>query len=257
MFQRKVTTAEIINEFAIALEEASGEACRNAFKEFIESHDTIEEVVHRGGNPYKFKKVISKTFLTRFGEVEIDRRYYHCHSAGGPGVLPLDEQIDMQNRFVMSDVVEFLLYGVGKLIPTDLAEMFAKINHFKPSAELIHDIVNQDGQAFHNFLNSGDDGGSIRTVTPPAETPTAMVASIDGGNLHVREPGKKKGAKTKRPGKNFGDTEKDEKRSSYKNAMIGRIIANTSNSNIGRPRIGTKHLSRLSLPSWHPMTFYI
>ena len=219
----KSTTAEIINEFAIALEEASGEACRNAFKEFIESHDTIEEVVHRGGNPYKFKKVISKTFLTRFGEVEIDRRYYHCHSAGGPGVLPLDEQIDMQNRFVMSDVVEFLLYGVGKLIPTDLAEMFAKINHFKPSAELIHDIVNQDGQAFHNFLNSGDDGGSIRTVTPPAETPTAMVASIDGGNLHVREPGKKKGAKTKRPGKNFGDTEKDEKRSSYKNAMIGTI----------------------------------
>jgi len=246
-------TAELISDFGAALDDASGAACRKALKDFIEAHDTCEEVIHKDGKPYKFKKVISKTFLTRFGEIQINRRCYY-HWRGGPGLFPLDEKIDMQGRFVMPDIVEFLLYGVAKLIPSDLAEMFTKINHFKPSAPLIQDIVNQDGQGFHNFLNSNNRAASIRTITPPAEAPTAMVASMDGANLHVREPGKKKGAKTKRPGKNTGAAEKEEKSSSYKNAMIGTISYyntaevidfNTQEKVIEPSRINTTYIGRM------------
>jgi len=215
-------SSDLITAFGVALEEASGKACRRALKFFIEAHESDEEFIFRDGKRCKSNKVIAKTFLTRFGEIEIDRRYYK-HWDSGPGSFPLDEQIDMQDRFVMSDVVEFLLYGVAKLTPSDLADLFAKISHFKPSESLIQNITNQDGQALHNFLQSNDVGESIRVVTPPSEMPTAMVASMDGANLHVRVPGKKKGAKTKRPGKNTGDAEKEVKSSCYKNAMIGTI----------------------------------
>jgi hypothetical protein len=159
--------------------------------------------------------------LSRFGVVEIERRAYY-HWQGGSGIFPLDEAIGMDGRYVMPDVVEFMLFGAGMLTPKELESMFEKMNHFKPSASLIQKIINQDGQALHNFINDPEYARIARKIEAPRETTTALVASFDGANLMVREPGKKRGARPKRPGKEAKSSGQD-KSCSYKNAMIGSI----------------------------------
>ena len=122
-FNEKSLSGELITRFGEALEAASGEACRTGLKEFIESQDAVSESVVEGGKKHNFKMVISKPFLSRFGVIEISRRaYYHWRKS--PGLFPLDQKMDMVGRYVMPDVVEFLLYGAGKLTPKELEGMF-------------------------------------------------------------------------------------------------------------------------------------
>lgn len=216
------STSDLILEMGTALEEASGVACRSGLVELIENHDCSEESISRDGNEYRFKEVSTKSFLSRFGVIEVSRRSFH-HWRGGPGIIPLDDQMEMSGRYTMPDVVEFFLYGAAMLTPRELEGMFNKINHFKPSASLIQDVINQDGQALDNFLHHPERDDDVRAVDAPKLPVTALVASFDGANLLVREPGRKRGAKTKKPGKDNNNGQPIEKSCSYKNAMVGSI----------------------------------
>ena len=179
------STSDLILEVGKALEEASGDACRSGLVEVIENNDCSEESISRDGNEYRFKEVSTKSFLSRFGVIEVSRRTFH-HWRGGPGIIPLDDEMEMSGRYTMPDVVEFLLYGAAMLTPKELEGMFNKINHFKPSASLIQDVINQDGQALDNFLHHPDRDDSVRAIEAPEEPVTALVASFDGANLLVR-----------------------------------------------------------------------
>lgn len=221
-FNDESLTNEGVTAFCDALEQAASEGCRAGLKEMIESHETDEEyIVHDDKNHY-FKRVSSKPFLTRFGVVEIDRRTYY-HYTGGPGIVPLDEQWNMQGRYAMSDVAEYILFLSAMLTPKEVESVFAKINMFTPSDSLIQDIINEDGQALNQFIHHPDYADQARRINPPDEPVDALVISADGANLHVREKGHKKGARTKRPGSENNQGKPIEKSSSYKNAMIGSI----------------------------------
>lgn len=243
---------EMVCLFSQALEEAAGDACRDGLKEYIETHEVDTETVERDGKNFRFKEVISKPMLSRFGVINIERRGYY-HWRGGSGIFPLDEAMGMTGRYVFPDVVEFILFGAGMLTPKDLEAMFEKMNSFKPSASLIQNIINQDGQALHNYINNPEYTGSVRKVEAPQEAATALVASFDGANLMVREPGKKRGARAKRPGKDNKSKDR-EKSCSYKNAMIGSISfynsRQTDDTDSGQPvikpnRINSFYLGRM------------
>ena len=189
--------SETIGLFSDALEEATATACQKGLKDYIESQDAELEAVERGGKSYRFKNVMSKPMLTRFGVIEVERRAYY-HWQKGAGIFPLDEAISMSGRYAMADVTESILFGAGMLTPKELEAMFDKISPFKCSASLIQKIINQDGQALHNFPNDQQCGATARKIEPLEEVATALVASFDGANLMVREPGKKRGARSKR-----------------------------------------------------------
>jgi len=214
--------SEMVEKFVQALEGASGIACRTGRVDLIESYEYKEDTLTRDGKQYQLKTSTNKKFLSRFGEIVVKRKTFH-HWDGGRGLVPLDEQMKMTGRYVMPDVVEFILYGSGKLKPSELEGMFNKANHFKPSASLIQDIINQDGQALGNFLDDANRPPSVREIKAPETPVKALVASFDGANVLVREPGKKRGARVKKPSKEGVINEPIEKSCSYKNAMVGSI----------------------------------
>ena len=84
--------AALVSAVSTGLEESLAEAGRAAFKAFIEQFDTPEACIVRGDRTY-FPKggTASKKFLTIFGEVELERRYYHPR-CWGAGIVPLDER---------------------------------------------------------------------------------------------------------------------------------------------------------------------
>lgn len=221
-FNENLPLPEVLNQLTSALKEASNDCCRAGLVEFIEGHEKELEAVTVDGKNHRYKNTTTKTFLSAFGPIEVNRRTYH-HWGGGKGVVPLDEQIDMSGRYVMHDVVESMLYGAAMLTPKDLERMFDKVSDFTPSASLIQDIINEDGKAFDNFLHDPQRADYVRAITPPDKSVDALVASFDGVNVMVREPGKKRGARTKKPAKEFNNGQPVEKSCSYKNAMIGAI----------------------------------
>lgn len=221
-FNGKLPLSEVLLQFTEALQEASNECCRSGLVEFIEAQEEAVEVIERDGKKYRYKNSSNKPFLSIFGPINVTRRTYH-HWAGGSGFVPLDEQINMTGRYVMPDVVESLLYGAAMLTPKELESMLDKVSAFNPSASLIQDIINEDGKAFDNFLHDPDRDDHVRAITLPDKPVDALVASFDGVNVLVRESGKKRGAHTKKPAKDFNDGQAVDKSCSYKNAMIGAI----------------------------------
>lgn len=217
-----LTVVEVLESLTIGLQEASRESCSSALVEFIQEQDNHVDAVERNGKHYRYKRNTKKTFLSVFGPIEVERRTYH-HWQGGQGLVPLDEEIGMPGRYVMSDVVESILFGAGMLTPKELSSMFDKVCAFHPSASLIHDIINEDGQALDNFLHDPERKDHVRSITPPDTPVDALVASFDGVNVLIREPGKKRGARTKKPAKDYNNGQPVEKTCSYKNAMIGAI----------------------------------
>jgi hypothetical protein len=105
------------------------------------------------------------------------------------------------------------------LTPSDVSELVGRMCPYQPSPSLIQDLVNEDGAVINKLLSLPDHAAKMR---PPAEVdqePSAVAVSMDGANVLVREPGKKRGRPTQRPGK-----EDDRPKSaSYKNAMVGAI----------------------------------
>lgn len=222
IFNENHSATTIVELFISALDESSSEACRSGLVNLIESFECEEESMERDGKQYQLKNQASKKFLSRFGEIEVNRKSFY-HWAGGSGIIPIDEELELAGRYVMPDVVEIILLGLSMAKPSELECLFGKTNHFKPSASLIQDIANQDGQALNDFLHGDDSPPNIREIKPPETPVAAVVASFDGANLLVREPGKKRGARVKKPSKDGVCNGPIEKSCSYKNAMVGAI----------------------------------
>lgn len=221
-FNTELLSSNLLVQFSQVLQDASGQACREGLKEFIQSHEEALESVSRCGIDYRYKTTTSKPFLSRFGEIKVCRRTYH-HWRGGTGIVPLDEMMGMTGRYMMPDVAEYVLFGAGMLTAKEQESMFQKVNPFKPSASLIQNVINQDGKALDNYLNHPDHVNEARQIGVPGGHISALVASFDGGNLMVREPGLKRGAREKRPGKDKSPNKPIETAYSYRNAMVGAI----------------------------------
>ena len=64
-------------------------ATRAAFKTFIERYDISEPSLDVNGQTVRFKDVVPKEFLTRFGPIDIQRCLYQA-DRGGSAYVPLD-----------------------------------------------------------------------------------------------------------------------------------------------------------------------
>jgi hypothetical protein len=226
----------LVSEVSCGLERSLDEAGRAAFKSFIEQFECGEERIERDGRTYRLKdEADSKSFLTVFGEVELTRRYYHCHH-GGPGIVPLDESWDMQGkRYAMPEIVEKILWSSAEVTPGKLEEFCGKMCRFNPSAACIQDIIARDGAGMATMLETEKEGVECRGIEVPEGT-EVIACSLDGANVLLREKGVKRGRKAQRPGLKDNkagvsglkvkgdDTETDPTGQSgtcYKNAMVG------------------------------------
>ena len=219
-------SAELVSHFTEALHSALMDGGKSRLKTLLESYDTTEDSLlidtpqSETPDRYTYKTTSPKKFLTSFGEIEINRRLYY-HWKGGAAWIPLDQAWNMQKRYAAPEVTEVLLLSSSMLCASEVSQLLAKTSPFKPSVSLIHDIINQDGSALADMLEQPALEKEARPIELPDQPITALVASMDGANVLVREPGKKRGRPTERPGNEKKNTTSKTSSCSYKNAMIG------------------------------------
>jgi hypothetical protein len=211
-------TSQLVSEVSAALHQSLFEGARAGLAQFIEAYNSQEETVDRDGLNYRFKGLDSKTFLTIFGDIVVNRSRY-SHWKGGPSIVPLDEAWGMQERYATPEITVHLLLAVSMLTPSEVSELVGRMCPYHPSPSLIQDLVNEDGAVINKLLSLPDHAATMRAPVDVDQQPSVVAVSMDGANVLVREPGKKRGRPAERPGK-----EDDQpKSSSYKNAMVGSI----------------------------------
>lgn len=209
-------TAELAQQVSHALEDAFSAAGRAALKGFLESYDLQEPQLTSDDQTLRFKMYSPKTFLTRFGLIEIVRALYQA-DRGGQAFAPLDHFWDMNGHFATLDVREAICLALSHMTAYESAQLFSKCSLFRPSATAIQHVAEKvhDEIAPQQTALEGKIQGQIRVP----EGSQVLVASMDGVNVPLREPGATRGRPAERPGQ---ETDA-EKQSCYKNAMVGTI----------------------------------
>jgi hypothetical protein len=147
----------------------------------------------------------------------LSRRVYQP-DAGGPCHIPLDAAWGMEGEFATVDVRDAVLFSVALLTPKETETLLKKCALFRPSETAIKTMAHQMGR----WLEMHEDQvlETIRSEESLPEPTRVLCASLDGTNVLLAEPGKKRGRPMERP----GDPAKAEPSSTcYKNAMVGSI----------------------------------
>ena len=209
-------TGELALQARTALVESFGHASRTAYQAFLESYDRPEPQIEHQGQTLRYKLVSPKTFLTSFGPIALDRRLYQA-DAGGPSYVPLDQRWDMDGHFAVEEVRQAVCYAMAHLTAGEAEQLLRLGSLFQPSATAIQHIVDKVSAEIEPSREALDT--TIRAgVETPAET-KVLVASMDGTNVLLREPGVRRGRPQERP----RGQPPEPKNASYRNAMVGTI----------------------------------
>ncbi len=210
----KPLSADSFSEFIGGMSEAVSRGALAGLKIYLESQDTSEPWIMRDGVKLRFKTEGRKELMTPFGVLDLTRCLYQADS-GGRTVVPLDESAGIRGLSATREVREAALFGSAHSTPDEVAQMLAKMALFRPSPTAIKNMVSDAGaQIEAGFAPLMEQVRSEEVAPPDARV---MVASLDGANVLLNEPGPKKGRPAERPG--IDPTNK----SSYRNAMVGSI----------------------------------
>lgn len=209
-------TSELAGQVSQALENAMASATRAALKTFIERYDVSEPSLDINGQTVRFKDRVSKEFLTRFGPIDIQRGLYQA-DRGGSAYVPLDILWEMQGHYAVPEVREAICFAMAHMTAEETAQLFSMCSLFKPSSQAIKNIVEKVQMEIEPHWETLDQ--RVRDQIKPSSETRALVVSMDGVNVLLREPG----SRQRRPSERPGTEQEIEKNSSYKNAMVGTI----------------------------------
>jgi len=199
---------------------AAGQA---GLRTFLESHEESSETVDLHGQRYRYKFDSTKLFHTSFGVMELSRRLYQPDQ-GGESFVPLDAAWGMEGEYATPEVREACLFGLGLNTSEEVEAMLKKCALFHPSASTIKRMATDMKAWLEEHKDTVD--AAIREQEPvPAEV-DILVGSLDGVNVLLAEPGKKKGRPTERP-----KQKQDDEKTSYRNAMVGSVSLYTCDTN--------------------------
>jgi hypothetical protein len=207
-------TGELAEQARSALVASFHQASQKAYQSFLESYDRPDFQIEHEGQTLRFKVVSPKTFLTSFGTITVERRLYQA-DAGGPSCVPLDQHWEMNGHFAVAEVRQGVCYAMAHMTAGETEQLLRFCALFQPSATAIQHIVDKVHEEIEPQRETLDT--AVRAgVEVPAET-KVLVASMDGTNVLLREPGPRRGRPRERP---RGDSD-EPKNATYKNAMVG------------------------------------
>jgi len=240
-------TADGAEDVVKLVGEAAQKASREAFRQWLMQFECHTDVLVSGGKTYRFKLVAEKKFLTKFGVIVVSRRIFQQDN-GGQTYIPLDVAWEMQGEFATRDVRECVLYMSALMSPTDTETCLQKFAAFQPSRTAIQNIVDEMGEQLERRIAGRTasyedvllDEVRLQEELPIEETKVFAV-SLDGANVRLNTPGKKKGRPTERP-KDDGAMSR-ETPSRFKNAMVGVCGLYGKVSEIAAPNASTPTLT--------------
>jgi len=183
---------------------------------FLEAKDVEEDIVFSKGEAFRFKAVSPKIFLTPFGKVEVNRRMYQ-NAKDTKTFFPLDAAWNMENEYMTVEVREAVAYGCALMTPQEVYAFLDKCAAFVPHPTQMKHCVRAIGEkvnARREFIESATRGSELAP-----EGAKALVASMDGVNVLLNQPGVKKGRPAERP----KGSQPVLSPTSYKNAMVGSV----------------------------------
>jgi hypothetical protein len=129
----------------------------------------------------------------------------------------------MENHFATIEVREAVLFALSLMPAREARQLFEKCSPFNIAESSFKKIAEQLGsdleEKIDHFLEE------IRKEEEvPVEATKVVAVSMDGANVLLQEPGKKKGRKRQRPGDRKKETEGSfDSPTSYKNAVVGSV----------------------------------
>ena len=200
------------------LMDAARSAGKAGLAQYLKEKDTIVPTIKKDKACYRYKGTSLNELLTMFGIIKVTRTMYYNEKIGGEYYFPLDHALGLdKNDFATLETREMILFASASCVPRELEELLKKCSFCRPSRTAIQNMINRDGAEMESI---GDQlAESILKEYKVPTTTNALVASLDGVNVLLREPGKKKGRKNKRPVDNVRELSP----TSYRNAMVGAV----------------------------------
>lgn len=200
------------------LMDAARSAGKAGLMQYLKEKDTSVPTIKKEKALYRYKGTSLNELLTLFGVITVKRTMYYDEKIGGEYYFPLDHALGLdKNDFATLETREMILFASASCVPRELEELLKKCSFCRPSRTAIQNMINRDGAEMESMGNKLAESVLNEYKVPP--TTNAFVASLDGVNVLLREPGKKKGRKNKRPIDNVSELSP----TSYRNAMVGSV----------------------------------
>lgn len=203
-----------------------------AFRTFLQAKEEPRDIVVSDGETFRFKALIPKSFWTIWGKMEVLRKVFQ-NAADTRTHVPLDNNWGMARESVTLEVREAAAFVCAHVTPEEAAALFEKTAMFHPHPTVIKDALKRIEERVAPCREEVD--RRIREDEQAPQGTRALVASMDGVNVLLNEPGTQQGRPPERP---KGDAD-NEKKTAYKNAMVGVV------SYYGEVREGEKCPERL------------
>jgi len=242
----EVLASEVTPERAEEMNRLLGEAMSAGWTEglrtWLARAETGDETIKVGGVTHRYKLDSEKEFLTPGGMIKLTRRVYQP-DAGGQCYVPLDAAWGMEDQFATVEVRDAALYAVALGTPKEAETLLAKCALFQPSATAIKRMATQMGQ----WLEEHEDEvlTEIRVEESIPRETRVLCASMDGVNVLLSEPGKKKGRPNERP--HEGASRETPSPTCYKNAMVGSVsfYGKVPEGNLSPERLASRYMARM------------
>ena len=233
-------TPQQAERVAAVLTQATSAAWVAGYQAYLEAHDTSQPTIEVEGEVYRWKMVSAKQFLTPGGPMILGRSLYQADS-GGKCYVPLDTAWGMVAQFATVEVRGAVLFATAQLTPREVEVLLEKCAPFHPSAAAIHVMVQEMGQWLEEHPQLPEE---IRAKEDVPEGTRVLVASLDGVNVLLSEPGAKRGRPAERPQK---EEEPEESPTCYKNAMVGSVswYGDVPDGEVCPERLTSRYVARM------------
>ena len=211
--------------------------CR-VVKSYLESRDDDLPAIVSKGKRFLNKGKSTKGIVTSLGKIGISRSYYQ-HRSGGSSLFPLDEKLGVKGEMLMPDVKEIVLFSCAFNTPEESSRLLEKCSFIKLHPTQIKRAITSTGEFIETPGSEIMDNVRQNETAPCSDI---MACSLDGVNVLLNQPGKKKGRPFERP------SNENAPASSYKNAMCGSISHYDIVEENGKRtplRIGSKYIARM------------
>lgn len=230
-------------QFVEGLKSVLASVGRRAFVEVVSASDEPEEVVEHGGKRHRFKQVSTKEWLTPFGLVQVDRRYFQ-RDEGGDGFAPLDLRCGMSGRYMTPDMEEATALASADLSPSTTRHLLGKVLPQAPSDKAIRRVIEDVGRTADEVWEEIEYRVAEEAPLPESEAEDdALVVSVDGVNVPMREAG----ARTGRPAERPGVRENNRTKTTWREAGVGTISIYRPGDgrDVAPERLATRYFARM------------
>jgi len=242
---------ESAHAIAQGIQEALAATGRAAFRAYLESKETKEDLVAVGGETFRFKYRSEKHFETLWGLMGTTRRVFQ-NASDTKTHVPVDAAWGMADQFMTIEVREAVAFSCAHVTPEETHALLKKSALFHPHPTQIKRCVEAIGAQVAVAPLALD--ARIRAQESVPEDARVLAASLDGTNVLLNEPAEQ-GGKRGRPAERPGIGEGQASSTAYRNAMVGSITfyGTVPEGQKTPQRLASRYTSHM--PEDHAVTF--